>query len=320
MSVLGSNALAGPRISANYNIATDTSDLGATRSTSAAYLIVASVGDVAGVATVAAPAQIIKHGYIAQLYDITGLTLTSASPTVNETATVQLAAWPLLDDDTILAVAASDVAWSVQSGPLASISTNGLGTAGTVYQNTGATAQGTYGGQTGILGLTVLETLPDNFGTYAGDGLGDPWQVQYFGLSSTNGAPGIDFDFDGIINLFEFAFGTDPTASGAGALQYNGTLAGGGTITATGQPTTMFESPATGIDFRALFVRRVDFVAANLTYTVQFSADLNTWFSSTTLPTVLADNGLYQIVSVPYPPFLNGKNAGFFRLNVSIAP
>ena len=78
---------------------------------------------------------------------------------------------------------------------------------------------------------------------------------------------------NGISNLLEFAFGTNPVTSTAAALQYNGTLAGGGTITATGQPKMVFESIPTGVDFRALFVRRNDYVAAGLTYTVQFSPE-----------------------------------------------
>jgi len=49
-------------------------------------------------------------------------------------------------------------------------------------------------------------------------------------------------------------------------------------------------------------VRRVDYATAGLTYTVQFSADLTNWTTSTAAPAVLANDGTYQIVSVPYPP------------------
>ena len=320
LSVLSTTVLATPRSSANYNIATDAADAGIARTTSAAYSIDSSMGDLTGVSAAAAPAQAVKHGYVGQLYDITALTLTAASPTVNETATDQLAAWQALNDATFLAVPASGVAWSVQSGPLTSISSTGLATAGTVYQNTAATAQGIYLGRTGTLGLTVIETIPDNFGTYAADGLPDTWQVQYFGLDSLEGGPGLDFNHNGISNLLEFAFGTNPVTSTAATLLYNGTLAGGGTITATGQPATLFESIPTGVDFRALFVRRDDYVSAGLTYTVQFSPDLTFWTPSAALPTVLADTGPHQIVSVPFPGFLNGKKARFFRVQVTIFP
>jgi hypothetical protein len=35
---------------------------------------------------------------------------------------------------------------------------------------------------------------------------------------------------------------------------------------------------------------------------------------------VLADNGTHQIVSVPFPGFLNGKKARFFRVQVTLFP
>jgi hypothetical protein len=105
------------------------------------------------------------------------------------------------------------VTWSVQSGPLTSISTSGLATAGIVYQNTAATAQGVYSGISSTLKLSVVNVNPDDFGSYAGDGLGDDWQVQYFGLNNPNSAPSLDPDGDGQTNLFEFTAGVIPTSS-----------------------------------------------------------------------------------------------------------
>jgi hypothetical protein len=61
-------------------------------------------------------------------------------------------------------------------------------------------------------------------------------------------------------------------------------------------------------------------VAAGLTYSPQFSADLQTWVPSAVVPTVLADDGTNQIVSVPYPPFVGGIKACFFRMRVTMAP
>jgi hypothetical protein len=202
---------AGPRSSASYTIATDTTDGGGKRATSASYTNDASAGNIAGISTFASPAGTAKSGYVGQLYEVTGLTLTSASPTVNETATVQLNASQSLDDATFLAVSAASVAWSVQSGPITGVNTSGVATAGTVYQNTAATARGVYLGNTGTVGLTVVNTLPDNFGSYAGDGLDDAWQNQYFGLNNPNAAPLVDPDGDGQDNLFEFTAGLVPT-------------------------------------------------------------------------------------------------------------
>ena len=91
----------------------------------------------------------------------------------------------------------------MQSGPITGISASGLATAGVVYQDTPATAQGVYAGNTGTLGLTVLDALPDNYGSYAGDGLDDAWQNQYFGLNNPNAAPGHVSDGSGLTNLFK---------------------------------------------------------------------------------------------------------------------
>ena len=207
----GTVAHAGPRTSANYSITADTTDGGGRRATSAAYTNDGSAGGIVGISTVAAPAETAKHGYIAQLTEPTGLSITAASPTVNETTTDQLGAWFALDDATFLAIPAAGVAWSVLSGPLVSINGSGLATAGTVYQNTAAIAQGISNGFAGTLSLSVLDNIPDNFGSYAGDGLGDDWQVQYFGLNNPNAAPLLDPDGDGQTNAFEYTAGLVPT-------------------------------------------------------------------------------------------------------------
>lgn len=129
----------------------------------------------------------------------------------------------------------------------------------------------------------------------------------------------LDSDGDGVPNMLEFAFGTNPNliTNGPQPLSYAGNFTGNGVISMRGQPISRFESTALGIDFRALFIRRKDYAAAHLTYTPQFSASLDSWTNSTETPTVLADNGTYQVCSVPYAIFLNKKKARFFRVHVS---
>ena len=210
LALAATAAQAGPRTSANYTVATDTADAGGKRATSANYTNDGSVGGIAGLSTVAAPAETAKSGYIGQLFDVTGLTLTAATLNVNETATDQLAAWQTLDDATFLAVPAASVAWSVASGPLTGISAGGLATAGTVFQDTAATAQGIFSGNTGTLGLTVKNVNLDDFGTYAADGIDDAWQNQYFGLNNPNAAPNVDADGTGQTNLFKYVAGLNP--------------------------------------------------------------------------------------------------------------
>ena len=277
LALLTTAAHAGPRTSASYTIATDTADGGGRRATSASYTHDGSVGLVAGLSTVAAPAETAKSGYVAQLTDVTGLTLTAASLDVNETATDQLAAWLALDDATFLAVPAASVAWSVQSGPLTGISAASVATAGIVYQDTAATAQGVFSGNTGTLGLTVKNVNPDDFGSYATDGLDDAWQNQYFGLNNPNAAPAADPDGDGENNLFEFTAGlipNDPQSRFTFTIQ-----------SVPGQPTQK----------KLIFAPRL----TDRTYAVKFKTDLDagTW---ATLPgATFTDNGLERTVTDP---------------------
>jgi hypothetical protein len=144
------------------------------------------------------------------------------------------------------------------------------------------------------------------------------WRTSFFGAATANTGNLDDFDHDGAVNLLEFAFGTNPAsaAGGLAPLQFTGTFAAGGTITATGQPVTIIEEN----DIRAVFVRRKDHAAAGLTFIPQFSATLATWHDSTTEPDVLADNGTWQIVSVPYPALAGGQVPHYFRVRVTIAP
>jgi hypothetical protein len=132
-------------------------------------------------------------------------------------------------------------------------------------------------------------------------------------------ASNADPDGDGKTNLEEFAFGTNPNSnsSGTNSLAYTGTFAAA-TLSVTGQPTMRFErSSTTGVDNRAVFTRRADHASLGLTYTIQFSANMTTWSTSTTIPTVLNTQGDYQLVSVRYPLFVGGRPARFFRITIN---
>ena len=148
------------------------------------------------------------------------------------------------------------------------------------------------------------------------------WRQTYFGNPDGSGNQGNEGDSDGdsVNNLFEFAFGTNPSSavSGTGELSYLGTFAGEGSIGTTGQPITGVEQVPNSVDFRFVFIRRKDYQAAGLIYTPQFSADLETWRSSTAVPEILADDGTHQVVSVPYIRFINGRKAQFARLMVTM--
>jgi len=145
-----------------------------------------------------------------------------------------------------------------------------------------------------------------------GDGLTDEFELAN-GLNRSSAADSTtDADGDGISNLVEFAFGTNPGTSDPGKLEVTG-----GVITKRGQPDVSITNTTNGVDFKAAFCRRKDQATAGLTYTVQFSADLGTWESSIVTPTVVADDGTYQVVTVRYPFFVNGQKARFFRVSIT---
>ncbi|MEZ5385844.1 MAG: hypothetical protein R3F13_10040 [Prosthecobacter sp.] len=206
-------AHAGPRNSTDYRVATDSTDAGGKRAASVSYTNEGSVGGVSGTSDAAAPVTTAKAGYMGQLYEVTALQIAASPATVNELGTRQLGAAQVLDDLTTIVVPPSSIAWSVSSGPLSSIDADGLATAAAVYTDTAAVAQGSFAGVNGTLNLTVLDTIPDNFGSYAGDGIADDWQQQYFGLNNPNAAPGLDPDGDGHTNQFEFTAGLNPVNS-----------------------------------------------------------------------------------------------------------
>ncbi|MCX6854726.1 MAG: Ig-like domain-containing protein, partial [Verrucomicrobia bacterium] len=124
-----------------------------------------------------------------------------------------------------------------------------------------------------------------------------------------------DSDGDGVSNLAEFAFGTNPASGTIPAAGFTGTFANA-TLTAPGMPIAAFEPNSAGVDNRALFTRRTDSASMGITYTVQFSATLGTWQNSTATPTVLAAQNGVELVSVKFPLTVGGRKARFMRISV----
>jgi hypothetical protein len=146
------------------------------------------------------------------------------------------------------------------------------------------------------------------------------WEQTYFGGSGPGTGLTESFTNDGIANLTKFAMGLNPTVPGGPALQWNGTFSGGGNITSDGLPIVAQETTGGTTVVRALFIRRSDYASAGLIYTPQFSpAGLTGWQTSTDTPTILSDNGMYQLLSLPFPASINGMSAGFFRIQISLA-
>ncbi len=101
-----------------------------------------------------------------------------------------------------------------------------------------------------------------------------------------------DPDFDGLSNLLEYAFHGDPKQPSATDRPYSG------------KDATYFSLIYT----RAL-------APTDLTYTIEQSSDLLTWFAVTPLNVILADNGITQTVKAQVP--IMGANKMSLRLRVS---
>ncbi len=201
-------ARAGSSSSANYTVVADTVASAGQRSTSDNYTADQSLADFGSAGTSAG--STLLQGYTGQLYDPASLTLTATPPAVSELAASQLSAVSMNDDGTSAPVPASEILWSIVSGPVLQISTSGLVTTGAVYADSTTGLSGQWRGLTGLAGLTILDTDPDNYHNYAGDGVPDAWQVSYFGPDNPNGEAGADPDADGQDNAFEYRAGLLP--------------------------------------------------------------------------------------------------------------
>ena len=187
-------------------------DSGGGRITNGNVVVDTCVGGVVGWCTNGTGTQVAKVGYAGQIYDLIVLQVSANPTSVNEEAMRQLVALGQFDDDTVGDLSGV-VSWRVVNGALAYIGADGLATAAAVYQDTTGTAEATRYGKSDTLVLMVLNTDPDNYGSYAGDGLHDSWQIGYFGLDNPDAAPGEDPDEDGVDNEYEWVTGTNPNNS-----------------------------------------------------------------------------------------------------------
>lgn len=303
--------------SADYSLEPAVLDGGGMAGSSSFYTLNPSIGHGAAGAS---EHYALRGGFSGMLSDASSLALAAAGAgagemgSMDERSTLQLEARIRYDDDTLAesVLPATEITWSFAEGPLVAIDSAGLATAGTVYQETPATVMAIYQELNGYMEIFVRNLTNDDFGTYASDGLTDSWQVGYFGVGSDQATAEANPDGDSLTNLQEFAFGTDPSQSSGESVSWSGNTFGSG-----GLPVPFKTSTATSFTFRAVFARRTDFAAARLSYRVEFSGDLSTWRASTSTPVILAENSEMQVVSVPYPFFVNGKKARFFRVKVT---
>ena len=198
------------RSSTDYSIIADSLDAGGATVTSTNYSINESMNDSGGSSSEVTSGYLAKSSYIGQLFDVVGVIPTAPIATVNEGGTMQLGVAQVLDDASYLPITPSLAAWNVVSGSISGIDSNGLATAAIVYQDTTSTVGATYNGFYGTLNLTVLNVNNDDYGPYAGDGLPDDWQIQYFGANNPKAGPNVDADGTGQTNLFKYIAGLNP--------------------------------------------------------------------------------------------------------------
>lgn len=192
-------------------IALQTVDAGGAPASSANYAADQSLGGAVGISSAAAPESVARHGYVGQLADAAAFAVVPEADEVDEGDSQQLDGVATLDDDTVLAVAGDEVNWDAPAFPLADVSTAGVATATNVYEDTLAVATGTYSGVAGDGSFLVRNVGTDDFDTYAGDGLPDDWQVEYFGVGSSDAGPTNNVDEDLYDNAGEWIADTDPT-------------------------------------------------------------------------------------------------------------
>ncbi len=158
------------------------------------------------------------------------------------------------------------------------------------------------------------------------------WRLDNFGDPSLTADAGLLLDVesggsDGLVNLIEFAFGTDPNISDNANLFID---EAGDTLTAGTQITDVaYAGGGDPFSFTGRFVRLKDFASVGLTYTPQFSDNPGgPWEDSSEMPSpvnydetstpVESVDGNYEVVEVPYVQFLsNGQKARFFRVLIS---
>jgi hypothetical protein len=151
--------------------------------------------------------------------------------------------------------------------------------------------------------FALFETTLSANGSYPLD-----YWLTYHGVAG--GATG-NPDGDGLNNLFEYAFGTNPAAAETTTVK----VGTSGSLASRGAPGVQLITSPT-FEFRGLFARRKDHSNVGLIYRPQFSADLNIWQDSTATPVVEGDDGEIEAVSVKAPSSINGQPPRFFRVGV----
>jgi len=133
------------------------------------------------------------------------------------------------------------------------------------------------------------------------------------GLDGVGLDPNGDFDGDGVKNVQEWAFATNPASGTGAAIRVNGAV-----IQAHGSPTALTVPDGLGESPTSRFSdARKDAESVGLTYEVEFAAALPDWTLSTVTPTVIAMDSEIEAVTIPFPPIVTNPAKGYFRVRVT---
>lgn len=154
------------------------------------------------------------------------------------------------------------------------------------------------------------------------------WRLNYFGSTDNSGdaADGHDANGNGLSNLLDFAYGFNPVDSNSAHTPLEVSNPGSTGIITRHGGMRFWSDPDTGHVFMR-YTRRADHETAGLTFTHQFSRNLESFETSTGAAEVIAtgtgDDGIpIEAVQVRLPlvlPESNGK-ARFGRNEVSLSP
>jgi hypothetical protein len=176
-----------------------------------------------------------RPGFAGQLWDAVSLDITPQPASMQESSTLQLAAH-LTGDDATTQPTSGTLTWESAS-PFLSVDAAGLVASTRLPGDQTATVTARSGDLSGSAVISLFDLTPDDYGPFAGDGIDDPWQWNFFANDPDNAQPGGDPDNDGQDNALEFLAGTTPL-DGSSFLQIR-------TEPVPGQPTVrqLFFSP-----------------------------------------------------------------------------
>lgn len=244
------------RTGGGYSIAAESVAAAGGASSSVNYSqesVAGGVGAISGVGTVVA-----KGGYPGQLFEIAGLSLSAGAGPFPEQTEFPVTVTGQMTDNTAAMLFEGEVVFGIVSGPLTMITAAGQAHAGAVGRSTPAQISASAHGFGATLEITIADTIPDNYRTYAGDGLPDDWQLDWFGEDNPLAGPLVDATGTLQNNLFKYHAGLNPVDGLASNARFTQELK-----LVPGQPT------ARQLVFRPVYPDR--------NYTVQVSDDLVTW-------------------------------------------